>query len=135
MKKIVVTSALVAAGVASIGVVSAHAVSAPSNDPAVKKPTTHTVKHVSLKTRLAELVKKKDLTQAQANAIEAEHTAIVNQRKANPLKNMSPAERKAALKQEHTDVQAWAKQHAIPAKYEYLAFGVFHHHKRANHLT
>lgn len=130
IKRIVVTGALVAAGVAGIGAVSANAMSAPSVTSTVKKSVAKETKHETLKTRLAELVKKKDLTQAQANAIEAEHKTIMHERKADPLKKMTPAERKAALKKEHVDVKAWAKQNAIPAKYAHLAFGVAHHHTK-----
>lgn len=65
--------------------------------------------------RLAKAVTDGKITAAQKDLILAKHNELVSTRQS--LKGKTPAERRAALTQERTDLQAWEKANNIPAGY------------------
>lgn len=69
--------------------------------------------------KLAELVKAGTLTQAQADKITAKRAEMKANREANKesFKDMTEAERKAAMDAKKAELDQWAKDNGIDAKY------------------
>lgn len=76
-----------------------------------------------LEERLTQAVSDGKITADQKQAILTKLDELQKQREANKdkFKDMTAAERKAAMEQERTDLQTWAKQNNIPM--EYLMMG------------
>lgn len=77
------------------------------------------------KDELASLVKAGTLTQAQADKITAKRTELKADREANrdAMKDKTEAERKAAMEAKKAEIDTWASNNGIDAKYLMLGHG------------
>lgn len=76
--------------------------------------------------KLDQLVKDGKITDAQKLLIIAKHKELLSQRgadKAN-FKNMTPTQRKDAIRQERQELQAWANQNGINLQYLFGGTGI-----------
>jgi Skp family chaperone for outer membrane proteins len=66
------------------------------------------------------------ITEQQKQLILTKHQELTSQMKTNiqSLKDKTPAERKAALDKQKTDIETWAKQNNIDVKYLFGGFGM-----------
>jgi hypothetical protein len=69
--------------------------------------------------RLDQLVKDGKINDAQKQLILAKHKELIANRQSamQNFKTMTPDQRKAAMDQQHQDLQNWAKQNNIPLQY------------------
>lgn len=69
--------------------------------------------------QLTQLVKDGKITEAQKQLILAKHKELSSQRQSEmeAMKNLTPDERKAKMKTQRTELEKWAKDNGIDARY------------------
>jgi pyruvate/2-oxoglutarate dehydrogenase complex dihydrolipoamide dehydrogenase (E3) component len=79
-----------------------------------------------LSSQLQAIVNKGKITEQQKQLILTKHKELTSQMETNiqSLKDKTPAERKAALQKQKTDIETWAKQNNIDVKYLFGGFGM-----------
>lgn len=87
-------------------------------------------RETQVKADIAKLVTDGKITQAQADAINTKRAELEKTREANKdtMKNATKDERKAAMDEHKTDLEAWAKQNNIDSQYLRYVMGGGHGH-------